>query len=79
MLLQGKTRGAKNIPIKDVDDKHQITATFAVSSTGVFFANPANLCRENQTKSAQVFFSTFFFGNVHRKSLVKHREICWIF
>ena len=30
-------------------------------------------------KSAQVFFSTFFFGNVHRKSLFKHGEICWIF
>ena len=29
--------------------------------------------------SAQVFFSTFFFGNVYRKSLVKHRKIYWFF
>ena len=28
---------AKNIPIKGMDDKHQITATFAVSCTGEFF------------------------------------------
>ena len=72
-------KGAKNISIKVVDDKRQITATFAVSCTGRVFANPANSCRENLTKSAQVFFSTFFFDNVHKKSLVKHREICWIF
>ena len=69
-------KGAKNIPIKVVDDKRQITATFAVSCNGRVFANPANSCRENLTKSAQVFFSTFFFDNVHKKSLVKHREIC---
>ena len=43
------------------------------------FANPANLWRENRTKSDQVLFSTFFFGNVHRKPLVKHRGICRIF
>ena len=28
--------GAKNIPINSVDDKRQITATFAVSCTGEF-------------------------------------------
>ena len=27
-------KGSKNVPIKGVDDKRQITATFAVSSTG---------------------------------------------
>ena len=29
-------KGLKNVPIKGVDDKRQITATFAVSSTGKF-------------------------------------------
>ena len=29
-------KGAKNIPIKDMDDKRQITVTFAVSCTGKF-------------------------------------------
>ena len=29
-------KGAKNVPIKRVDDKRQITATFAVSLTGKF-------------------------------------------
>ena len=29
-------KGAKNIPIKDVDDKRQITASFAASCTGQF-------------------------------------------
>ena len=29
-------KGSKNVPIKGVDDKRQITATFAVSSTGSF-------------------------------------------
>ena len=29
-------RGTKNVPIKGVDDKRQITATFAISLTGKF-------------------------------------------
>ena len=66
-------KSTKNVPIKGVDDNCQITATFAVSCTGEFF--PANLWRENRMKSAEVLLSTFFSGNVHRKSLVKHREI----
>ena len=67
-------KGAKNIPIKGVDDKHQITATFGVSYTREILS-----IQGNRTKSAQVFFSSFFFGNFHRKSLVKHREICCVF
>ena len=31
-----RLKGAKNVPIKGVDDKRQITATFAVSLTGKF-------------------------------------------
>ena len=68
-------KGAKNIPLKGVDDKCQITATFVVSYTGEF-VNPANLCRENRAKSGQAFFSTFLFGNFHRKSFVKRTEMC---
>ena len=67
-------KGAKNIPIKGVDDKRQISY-FCGQLHWRVFTNPANLCRENRTKSDQVF-STFFFCNVHRKSLVKRREIC---
>ena len=29
-------KGAKNVPIKGVDDKRQITATFAISAAGDF-------------------------------------------
>ena len=40
MLIQGNTPSVlkvqKNIPIKVVDDKRQVTATFAVSGTGEF-------------------------------------------
>ena len=63
------------VPVKVVDDQGQINSHFCCQLHWIFFANPANLCRENRTKSPQVFFSAFFFGNVHRKSSVKHREI----
>ena len=45
-------RGVKNIPIKGVDNKRQIIATYTVSCTGEFlpiqiiYANPDNLCRK---------------------------------
>ena len=64
-------KGAKNIPIKGVDDKRQITATFSVSCTGEFL-----LIQLIYAGKPNKVFSTFFFDNVHRKSLVKHREIC---
>ena len=41
-------KGAKNVPVKGVDDKRQITATFAVSSTGDFL--PIQLIYEGKTK-----------------------------
>ena len=50
-------KGAKNILIKGVDDK---CSHFCFQLQWRIFTNPANLCRENQTKSAQVFFTTFF-------------------
>ena len=65
-------KGAKNIPIKDMDDKRQITVTFAVSCTGKFL--PIQLIYAGKTERSH--FRIFFFGNVHRKSLAKHREIC---
>ena len=42
------SKGAKNVPIKGVDDKRQITATFAVSSTGSFL--PMQLIYSGKTR-----------------------------
>ena len=33
-MLRKSFKGSNNVPIKGTDDKRQITATFAVSSTG---------------------------------------------
>ena len=41
-------KGAKNVPIKGVDDKRQITATFAISLTGEFL--PIQLIYTGKTK-----------------------------
>ena len=41
-------KGAKNVPIKGVDDQRQVTATFAVSLTGKFL--PIKLIYEGKTK-----------------------------
>ena len=41
-------KGAKNVPIKGVDDKRQITAAFAVSLTGKFL--PIQLIYKGKTK-----------------------------
>ena len=53
-------KGAKNVPIKWVDDKRQITATFAVSLTGTIL--PIQLIYKGKTKrslSKFKFPSTF--------------------
>ena len=41
-------KGTKNVPIKGIDDKRQITATFAVSLTGKFL--PIQLIYKGKTK-----------------------------
>ena len=41
-------KGAKNVPIISVDDKRQITATFAISATGIFL--PMQLIYPGKTK-----------------------------
>ena len=41
-------KGATTVPIKDVDDKHQITATFTVSTSGVFL--PIQKIYQGKTK-----------------------------
>ena len=41
-------KGAKHVPIKGVDDKRQITATFAVSASGDFL--PMQLIYAGETK-----------------------------
>ena len=40
--------GSKHVPIKGVDDKRQITATFAVNASGEFF--PMQLIYQGKTK-----------------------------
>ena len=32
------SKGSKNVPVKGLDDKRQITATFVVSATGFFLS-----------------------------------------
>ena len=41
-------KGAKNAPIKGIDDKRQITATFVISATGEFL--PMQLIYPGKTK-----------------------------
>ena len=41
-------KGAKNVPVKGIDDKRQITATFAVSAVGDFL--PMQLIYVGKTK-----------------------------
>ena len=41
-------RGSENVPIKGMDDKRQITATFAVSATGEFL--PIQVISQGKTK-----------------------------
>ena len=60
MLIQGNTRtfslkGAKIVPITDVDDKRQITATLAASGTGDFL--PIPLLYSGKTKRSIQQFS----------------------
>ena len=54
-------KGAKNIPIKGVDDKRQITVTFAVCCTGEFL--PIQLIYTGKTERGlpKYFFIHFFF------------------
>ena len=60
-------KGSKHVPIKGVDDKRQITATFAVSSTGEFL--PMQLIYGGKTKRSlpryefPVSFSVRFTAN----------------
>ena len=42
------SKGAKNVPIKSVDDKRQITATFTISATNDFL--PMQLIYPGKTK-----------------------------
>ena len=42
------SKGSKNVPIKDLDDKRQITATFVVTTTGPFL--PIQLIYQGKSK-----------------------------
>ena len=79
-------KGAKNIPIKDVDDKRQITATFAVSCTGEFL--PIQLIYAGKTEqslpkhsfppSFLVTFTENHWSNTE-KSDEFFKEICFLY
>ena len=45
-------KASKHVPVKGVDDKRQITATFIVSAVGEFFTNASHLWGKNETKFA---------------------------
>ena len=45
-------KGAKNVPIRGVDDKRQITGTFAVTLTGKFL--PMQLIYKGKTKRSKL-------------------------
>ena len=66
-------KGVKHVPIKGVDDKRQITATFAVSASGDFL--PMQLIYAGDKKMfAKVYISTQFPRHLHEKPLVKSSE-----
>ena len=45
-------KASKHVPVKGVDDKRQITATFIVSAVEEFFTNASHLWGKNETKFA---------------------------
>ena len=67
-------KGAKHVPIKGVHDKRQITATFAVSTSGNFFAYATNLCWRDKKMFAKVYISTQFPRHLQEKPLAKSSE-----
>ena len=64
---------AKHVPIKGVDDKRQITATFAVSASGDFL--PMQLIYAGETKRClPKFYISTQFPRGNEKPLVKSSE-----
>ena len=68
-------KGAKNVPIRGVDDKRQITTTFAVSFTGDFLPMQLIYSGKNSTFHTKIKFSCQFFSSIYRESFVKYGEI----
>ena len=68
-------RGEQNVPIKGVDNKRQITGTFAVSLTGEFL--PIQVVYQGKTKRClpKHRFPKTFHDHVHEKPLVQHRSL----
>ena len=46
---------AKNVDCVGLDDKHQITTVICVTISGMFFAIPGHLPRQNSSKFTKVF------------------------
>ena len=67
-------KGAKNIPIKGVDDKRQITATSAVCCTGEFL--PIQLIYAGKTERSLSKYSFPPFSVTFTENHWSNREIC---
>ena len=71
-------KGAKTVPIKGIDDKRQITATFVISMTGEFL--PIQLIYEGKTKRRLPNFDfpagfNVTFSNNHWSNTEKSKEL----
>ena len=55
------SKGSKNVPIKGLDDKRQITATFVISATGFFLSIQLNY----RGKSKRCLPKFTFHSNFH--------------
>ena len=71
-------KGAKTVPIKGIDDKRQITATFVISMTGEFL--PIQLIYEGKTKRCLPNFNfpagfNVTFSDSHWSNTEKSKEL----
>ena len=70
-------KGAPHVPIKGVDDKRQITATFMVNAAGEFFS--MQLIYTGITKRYKATVFGRLSCDTDRKSLVQHGEVNRLF
>ena len=64
------SKGSKNVPVKGLDDKKQITVTFVVSAAGSFL--PIQLIYQGKSKKmlAKIHIFLQFSCHIYLKSLV---------
>ena len=71
-------KGSKHVPVKGVDDKQKITATFGEYSWRVS-TNASHLWGKNEMKFAENQLPRIIFGVVHGKPLVQYLKIRGVF